>query len=123
MPEVSSYPIIDFALKTHYRTTAAEAEVLSALHLSASDKAIREALKHEYTITRSAKHDPSRHSSTTSPENESDSESQQVLLEDEDVEMRVMPALGDEPAPYIIVAAQIRRKPLFPSHVPGLKGS
>jgi hypothetical protein len=99
MPKLSSYPVIDFALKTRHRTTAIKAEGQSTLHLSAGDEDIREALEHEYTMTPGARTLSSRQRSRTSPEGESEGESQRVLLGDEDVEIEGISAPSEALAP------------------------
>jgi len=89
-----------------------DGSIRTSLHISAGDKDIREALKHEYTITRGAKHTPSRHDSTTDREDEDDAEPQQVLLGDQEIELATLPAPSEAPAPQSATPAQIRRKPL-----------
>lgn len=89
MPNISSYPIVDFAFKSHQHTYQSDGIARTKIDVSGDNTAIRELLKDEYTAVGHAKKPLSPEQSSEGLSGEVDEGQQEGLLQDQ-VEMRTM---------------------------------
>lgn len=89
MPNISSYPTVDFAFKSHQHTNQSDEIARTKFDVSADNTAIRELLKEGYTAVGHAKKPLSSGQSSEGLFGEFDEGQEEGLLQDQ-VEMRTM---------------------------------
>ncbi|KAM0719382.1 hypothetical protein Q7P37_005287 [Cladosporium fusiforme] len=97
MPNMSSYPMVDFAFKSHQRHREGDGIAQPAIDVSADNAAIRESFRHVYTAVSGAKRPVSTEQSTESLAGADGEGQQRALLEVQEVEIRMMHVQDERP--------------------------